>query len=619
MKYCIHLLVITIVTLLPISVRATQLHTTASAVELGHSPGWRRHLYLSNERQGPAKPKILEPTFYFTEGPAIDPVEEMAATITAMVKTDKPLGDEHPICRFPSRFLYLQRHLNLRPEVDILSDCPAFSDWAGLTNTSQVTVVMVDGYYGNPASSFGHLIVRVGQGDASRALLDNSINYGANVPEDDGTLVYILKGLFGGYQAGFTRDDFYRQDLVYTRTEYRDMWNYRLNLSPEQRLKFVALVWELTGHPGVYYFVKSNCAFAIAEALEIVLEREVVDQDVNWYAPVTLFQQLEDMDATSPSPLIAEREFMPSQKRQLANILNQLNADQADAVRTYLNRDDIELESLLAPFDERAAAAVLEALIEYYDYLIQGYPEIGTDLYEHRRDLLVARLARPAGQALVVEPVRPGTPAGQTARTARLTLGARLRQDQTDTLLGFTPYQRSATDRGNDDLSELTALNIRLAITDEDIELDDFTAIQVSQRSDLRQRLPDQWPISWDVDLGADCLVDCASQEGIRLGVGLGQTLGAGPFRFSALGRLLVNGNQPAAQVEGEVGLPEQGGWALQSRVGYRLPLVEGDPEGLIADARLRFSPSIRHSLLLDSQLSQDDWRHRLSWQWHYR
>lgn len=586
---------------------------------LGLTENWYRQLYLVDKKVGPAHARVQDDSFYFSSGPVIDPVAELAATLSAFAADVDAIDDQHPICQFPSRFLFLQRELGLLPNVQILNQCPMFTDWAELSASTHISVVMVDGYYGNPASSFGHLIVRIGQDETASSLLDNSLNYGADVPETDGTLTYIVKGLLGGYQAGFTKENFYRQDLVYTRNEYRDMWNYQLALTPEQELQFVAHVWELLGHPATYYFVKNNCAYAIAETLEFVLDRNIVSQGVHWYAPAALFQRLEQLDAEEPGHLIAKREFVPSQKRQLANLLDALTAEQARAMRRYLDEDGAYLSVQLAQLPEDDAAAVLEALIEYHDYLIRGYPEIGTDLYERRRQLLIARLALPAGQHLQVAEIEPGTPVGYTAKTSRLNLGASYDTSEVSAVLGFTPYQHSPTDRGNNDLSELTALHTEIAITEDAAELHRFTAIRVSQRSDWRQQLPEQWPLSWELDIAADCLIDCQPAEGLLVSGGVGQSVGLGALMFSALSRTSLTGRELQAGFDLEVGLPEHWGWSTQSSLGYWVPVTAQGVDGWVIKSDIRFSPNTRHSLLLNTVLVNDDWQAQLNWQWHYR
>src|SRR5437870_6386966 len=53
-----------------------------------------------------------------------------------------------------------------------------------------------------PASSFGHSLLRLNteDGSASDGLVDLGVNFGALVPDGESTLVYVVKGLSGGYQ-----------------------------------------------------------------------------------------------------------------------------------------------------------------------------------------------------------------------------------------------------------------------------------------------------------------------------------------------------------------------------------------------------------------------------------
>ena len=51
----------------------------------------------------------------------------------------------------------------------------------------------------NTASMYGHLLLKFSDSDnhKSNNLLDNSLNYGAIVPNDENPLVYVLRGVFG--------------------------------------------------------------------------------------------------------------------------------------------------------------------------------------------------------------------------------------------------------------------------------------------------------------------------------------------------------------------------------------------------------------------------------------
>ena len=100
-----------------------------------------------------------------------------------------------------------------------------------------------------PASSFGHSLLRLNteDGSASDGLVDLGVNFGALVPDGESTLVYVVKGLSGGYQAGFSDKPYYAHDLMYSRTEFRDMWDYALDLVDAERMMLVYHLWEIVG------------------------------------------------------------------------------------------------------------------------------------------------------------------------------------------------------------------------------------------------------------------------------------------------------------------------------------------------------------------------------------
>lgn len=585
---------------------------------LGQSTAWVRLLYLNDDSGMPAQPRITDDAFYFTEGPIIDPVAELTATYRAQFQSTSTVDDQHPICAFPSRYLWINDALGRESDIDLLERCDAFRHWSGLDQFDRVSLVMVDGYYGNPASSFGHLVVRLGSHDSSRTLLDTSINYGARIPEGDGPMTYIAKGLTGGYQASFTREDFYRQDLVYSRTEYRDMWNYELDLDADERLRLVAHFWELMGHPATYFFVKNNCAYAVAEALETVLDREMVSDRVPWYPPVTLFHELEQLEQSGEETLIRERTFIPSQKRRMAVLMRSLSEQEAATVQSYVSNPDQPLDTLLAGYSSSQATRILEALIDYTDFLIQGYPELGTPLYEQRRRLLMARLPYPAGRSLEAPVIEGGTPPGQTARTFRLELGAQSRADTESAIFGVYPYQTAPTDLGNPDLSELTLLAPQVRIDDE-VALQNLTVIRVSQRSDRRQSIPGETPLSWTIDLGIDCWSDCVDREGVNLTVGLGQSLSMGPLLNSVMVYGEQDGGATLARMNLEVGLPEYRGWSLVTETGYEWQLTKSDRADWRWRGHARYSLNPMLSAALSTDYIEGAWSGRLSAFWHLR
>ncbi len=249
----------------------------------------------------------------------------MHATLEAYFLPWQQDTDEHPRCRFPARYYWLSRQLPLPGYVLNEPQCRRLSDWALLDRVKSVSLLLVSGYLGNPASTFGHALLKLNtdSSDDDYGLFDLTLNYGALIPENENALRYVVRGLLGGYEAGFSDRYFYTQDLVYSHTEFRDIWDYRLNLSNHQRTLLILHIWEIIGRKFVYYFLTRNCAFRLAELVDLVVDDLIIERARLWYLPVQLFHRLNAIDAarqhSGSGNLVEAVRFIPSSKRTLAH------------------------------------------------------------------------------------------------------------------------------------------------------------------------------------------------------------------------------------------------------------------------------------------------------------
>lgn len=115
------------------------------------------------------------------------------ASVELLTSSDSAFDER--VCRYPARALYL-RSLGY-DVVDVSSLCDNFKQWQGDLTKQQVSIVYADGYLGNPASFYGHLLFKFKSEVLSRDLLSNSLNFGAKVPDNENPVAYILKGLVG--------------------------------------------------------------------------------------------------------------------------------------------------------------------------------------------------------------------------------------------------------------------------------------------------------------------------------------------------------------------------------------------------------------------------------------
>ena len=238
----------------PVPVDLKTVFSTIETQRLYNDPTWLRLLHFRLTPHITTHSDVITPEFFLTHKNTQDitPKTELYATLQAFYQpiTENEDPNAHPQCLFPARFYWLKQKLPLPQENLPNVQCPRLQQWAKFSSLDSVSLIMVSGYFGNPASTFGHLMVKLNNSEykaSSGDLLDQSINYGAKVPENEATPVYIMKGIFGGYLSSFSDKKFYTQDLAYSKHEFRDMWEYELNLNDKQNHLLVYHLWEMLG------------------------------------------------------------------------------------------------------------------------------------------------------------------------------------------------------------------------------------------------------------------------------------------------------------------------------------------------------------------------------------
>ncbi len=370
---------------------------------------WLQLLHLDKNR---LPTDIVSPDFYLTETSPFSPEKELSATLDAFWQPLE-LEDRHSQCRYPARLIWLRSQLPKLFRHLPLKSCPALQSWLNFSAKQKIHIVHVSGYFSNPASAFGHLSLRIGDGSnqnaGNRGLLDLGINFGAKIPPDENPVSYIFKGIFGGYTAVFSNKKNYLQDQVYSGAEARDMWAYELNLSEFEMRFLVYHLWELVNVEFKYYFLRQNCAYRIAELLELVLDTPLIPENQPYYPPVDLFHRLTDFNEKERQNLINGVMFIPSHQREVYAKFDQLSVDDAMLANRIISSADISRET------KDVNVEVLNFLLDYVDY---REPEAAKNDQQRLRDLkknvLVLRfqkdeeMKKKAGRLVALKPPASG-------------------------------------------------------------------------------------------------------------------------------------------------------------------------------------------------------------------
>ncbi|HMI90203.1 MAG TPA: DUF4105 domain-containing protein, partial [Polyangiales bacterium] len=368
----------------------------ARALELGKRAGWLRlgH-YRSGGFASGYESDVDGPSFFLSPRGKTDPQAELEATLRAFfapVTTADTAGkEEHPICHYPARLVFLQEALAIDPRQLTLPACKEFVTFVTEANPRSVTLVFSSYYLNNPASAFGHTFLRldkagmiVGQ---KRELLDYAIDFSADV-DTGNAIIYALNGLFGGFPGTVKRMPHYYKVREYNDFESRDMWDYQLALSAKELYMLVAHIWEV-GHTYFdYFYVDENCSYRILALLEAAKPSlHLVDQVSSPVLPADTVKTLFE----NPG-LVREVTYRPSARTQFEHDIEGLSGEQKTLVEQLADDANAPLP---ADLPMTAQVQVLDAAADLVDVRSIKALVLHEDpvVAEHKRRLLERRAA----------------------------------------------------------------------------------------------------------------------------------------------------------------------------------------------------------------------------------
>ncbi|MDT8440471.1 MAG: DUF4105 domain-containing protein [Desulfuromonadales bacterium] len=258
----------------------------ATRLELAEARPWQ--VYLRYRPQGGKVVSLVDdPAYFLADTGKHDPQAELHASIEAMYAPAER-GDDHFLCRFPARSEWLAAALDIETAALPRPHCASLDDAMAKVDPRSAVLVFPAAHNNGPASMFGHTLLRIGSSYQSE-LLSHAVNYAAFATDTNG-LVYAFKGLFGFYDGYFTVLPYYEKLNEYNDLEHRDVWEYRLNLTPDEVRRLVLHTWELQSIASDYYFFDENCSFMLLFLLEaarpeLQLAREYWERSAFWVIP----------------------------------------------------------------------------------------------------------------------------------------------------------------------------------------------------------------------------------------------------------------------------------------------------------------------------------------------
>lgn len=357
------------------------------ANDFAYSDEWLKLLHYqkmsNNEYQG----LVENEDFYLNENGRNNPQIEFDTAVEYFSQNKRK-------CDFPARFNLLKKYGFISGD---LEDCIEYRQFIEDIQPNGITLIFTSAYMSNPASLFGHTLIRVDTKRKGSQMLAHGANFGANSGAETG-VTFILKGLFGGYMGVYSINPYWDIINTYNNIENRDIWEYKLNLTHEEEIKFVNHLYELKNAQIKYFFLTKNCSYMLLELLEAVRPSlELTDNHPIWAIPLDTLKTV-----NSISNLIENANYRPSRYTKIKNLIDNMDNQQYQAFLKGIKDYDYSIK-----LSDEKYSDVLEAQYQYFQY---KYIMKDIELKEYRKnsfEVLRKRSAMPQAHERIIKGENP--------------------------------------------------------------------------------------------------------------------------------------------------------------------------------------------------------------------
>ena len=377
----------------------------AADLKLADTRYWRLLLHCRPNAPGKGCTSAIDdPTFFLATNGKTDPQAELEATLLAFFSTDEKDNAAQPAqCAYIARYQWLKSVLMIDERRLPSRRCDQFQEWLADLNPAGLTLVFPSAYMNNPASMFGHTLLRIdqrGQTEQTR-LLAYSINFGAK-DTDTNWVNYILSGVGGGFRGYFFIKPYYLLVKEYGDVEDRDIWEYRLHLTEPQLTRLLMHVWELQDSYFDYFFFSENCSYQLLPLLEVANpELSLIKHFPAWTIPADTIRLL-----VAQPGLVSDIAYRPAPSTEIRRRSASLSASERRMVTSFLRDPTTLTAEEVTRVPPPRLALTLEQAIAYAQYQ-QAKEQKQRIEPEHSllHSLLVAR-----NRLAVSSPTVPATP-----------------------------------------------------------------------------------------------------------------------------------------------------------------------------------------------------------------
>ncbi len=518
---------------------------------LAEDPAWRTLGHYRPDLLGGGWHSLIDSAgFFLAADGKHDPAAELEATLRAFFASPSDDPDQqHPQCAYIARYRWLDSRLRFDPDRLPEQTCARFTTWSETIDAASATLIFPAAYLNNPASMFGHTLLRFDRPNQSEQtrLLSYAVNYGADTGTDNGLLFAVL-GLTGGYPGTYSVEPYYSLVKRYSDVENRDIWEYQLDFSKAEVERMLAHLWEMRGHHSDYYFFDENCSYQLLFLLDVARPTlNLVDDFALHVVPIDSVRAvLERKD------LLRRTVFRPSRQTRIRHNLAALDPPERTLVQRLAAAEIDPKQKAVEDLSPSRRAAVLELAEAFVTYQMET-GDLERDAAAARAWSLLAARSRIDVEADQPPVAVPETRPDQGHGSARLALGLGTRDGRFFQFLRLRPVYHDDLDPSGGYVPgagiEFMDVELRHYREGAAVTLDQVTVVGIRSMAPKNELIR---PVSWKLKFGLERMrVEASGEEGalaafIEGGAGMGYAVGERDI-WSATLDLGVSGGEDCA------------------------------------------------------------------------
>ncbi|MEG9861804.1 MAG: DUF4105 domain-containing protein [Parvularculales bacterium] len=430
--------------------------------------------------------EIVNSEFFLSPEGAHNPQAELEAFVQLLEQSKYDKTARLRLCDFPARIRFVKKHLVPHASFPQPS-CEEYLRKNRPDKITSISLVYASGYYDNPASYFGHALIRLNYDNLpiNQTSLDSGINYGASLPNDVSMIAYVAKGLTGGFTGSYQRNNHFIHGHHYTNREIRDLWEYRLNLTPEEQRFVVEHSWEIRHAKFRYYFFNDNCAHRIARMINMATGNHHSDNSHGfWMMPMQVVRGTISRNNMASKTFIAEEIYHPSLRKRFTDQYEYLPSDKQHQLINFLGSSQTVREEKINALNPELRLLALD----YLDLQIARQTIKSKDkdkmhsLQTQRSFLLRSLMTEPAEHVVrdAYDTRTPNSPLDSNAVSSlRLTVG--MRDSESFARLGYRIANNDFLTAPNpgQEASTFIVADMETELSDDSIEFHKFTLLDL--------------------------------------------------------------------------------------------------------------------------------------------